>query len=436
MITRFSPSRSLTLLGLGCAAALGLLAAQGCNSNSNGSPDGGVTPPPPPGDKGRTFCETYSAGITQSVTLRNLTAGEEVDYIIDCPVEISQGVLTLEPGVTVQFKGTGSGIVVTGNGGFKAAGTAQAPIRLTSDAKQPGSWSGVMIASNNVENVLEYVTIQYAGSKSSESIAGNPSVSLALVGTDARLKMSHSTVRDGNGYGLIVEEDILASQTSFTNNEFVDNTSYPVGLRFSTLDLLNSSNKFGSKSSDFAQITVLEAEKSVTTDKTFKNLGLPYRIVGMIEQAGGLLKIDPGVTLIFDTGAGIQQTSRSVRFEFVGAPSQPIVMRGKQEGRGVWTGIHVTSGAANQIRFANISGGGSTMLGASPDAFGNIVLDTYSYQDGNLGVYDCKLEKSGGHGIVVVRSAAQGAPPKINIAADKANTFKDNTKSDIGYIDY
>lgn len=73
--------------------------------------------------------------------------------------------LTIEPGVIVQFEGSSNGIATEENAGLNAAGTADKPIRLVGKTPEKGAWKGVVFGSNNVANKLSYVTVLHAGSE-------------------------------------------------------------------------------------------------------------------------------------------------------------------------------------------------------------------------------------------------------------------------------
>src|SRR5690606_16392590 len=86
-----------------------------------------------------------------------------VDYIMNCD-PVVDGDLTIDPGVVIAFKSdAGMRIGKYGNGKVQMKGTAEKPIVLTGVNKSKGSWRGIQISSDNKANVMEYVTVEYAG---------------------------------------------------------------------------------------------------------------------------------------------------------------------------------------------------------------------------------------------------------------------------------
>ena len=86
-------------------------------------------------------------------------------------VEIAEGTsLYIEPGVTVTCKAdvpVPVEIVVLGN--IYCMGTAEKPVTITSDTRQPASWGGIVCGYNCAEAVLSHVELAYAGATPTES---------------------------------------------------------------------------------------------------------------------------------------------------------------------------------------------------------------------------------------------------------------------------
>ena len=95
-------------------------------------------------------------------TLRHYGGTLSGDVVLTEKLVVEDGTLTIEPGTTIKFEGTNTGINVQPGGKIVAAGTASEPITFTSNLANPsrGAWGTFYVFSSN--NRLEYCTIEYA----------------------------------------------------------------------------------------------------------------------------------------------------------------------------------------------------------------------------------------------------------------------------------
>lgn len=142
------------------------------------------------------------------------------------------GSVTIEKEVTIEqgalFEmGTDVKIIVatnTGPGIIKALGSSTEPIVFTGRSKVKGAWGGIIVMTGSVENVMDYVEIEYGGGTDLDiyMAAGNLGVH-----SDSYLSISNSTIENSANYGLIVRESrnaiINISNVTYANN---DNTDY------------------------------------------------------------------------------------------------------------------------------------------------------------------------------------------------------------------
>ena len=106
--------------------------------------------------------------------------------------------------------------------GVTAQGTAASPIVLTGQEKTPGYWNGLQLwDSNSVNNILDYVTIEYAGG------GGFPSANLAVINTMEfpRIQVQHCTIGHSAGWGVLVDQHATVNGDMATVNTFADNAS-------------------------------------------------------------------------------------------------------------------------------------------------------------------------------------------------------------------
>jgi hypothetical protein len=151
-----------------------------------------AAPTAPPSTEEKSPAETVtptSRQITKSgIITQNETWSGEI--FIPQGVEVAEGItLTIEPGTVVKFKhwrygytepSERSALVVRGT--LRAIGTAEKPIRFTSDAPDPKhkDWQGIIFYQPSVDSILDYCIIEYCHN---------------VFATDADFTLSNSIVR-------------------------------------------------------------------------------------------------------------------------------------------------------------------------------------------------------------------------------------------------
>ena len=103
-------------------------------------------------------------------------------------------------------------------------------IVLTGHEHTKGYWNGVAFnRSNSTDNVVDYVTIEDGGGKqySAGTLKDSEKANLQLNGhgqdVDVRIKVTNSTFRNSDGYGLSVYPNVTFDACN--NNEFENNRS-------------------------------------------------------------------------------------------------------------------------------------------------------------------------------------------------------------------
>lgn len=200
--------------------------------------------------------------LPQSIT-GNLHLTNEATYLVNGKTSVgggrntASGTLTIDPGTTVQGIGQGIDYLVVQPGSkLYAEGTATAPIIFTGPTDQPGSWAGLVLAGNAVNNgctgatpcafeadstvtfggqddndssgVLRYVQIRYAGQVIRENEELNALTLLGVgrgtvidhiqvhAGKDDGLEMFGGTVNVKHYVGTAVEDDCLDFAEGYT----------------------------------------------------------------------------------------------------------------------------------------------------------------------------------------------------------------------------
>lgn len=97
-----------------------------------------------------------------------------IPYLITGEVSIygTGNVLTLEPGVEIQFESLGQ-LYIRDKNALLSKGTSKNPILMRGVKSNPGSWKGLYYAfTKNNNNILEYTEIRDAGNAADDSKAG------------------------------------------------------------------------------------------------------------------------------------------------------------------------------------------------------------------------------------------------------------------------
>ena len=154
--------------------------------------------------------------INTDKTWRALTAPYNVTGTFSIDADAT---LTIEAGATIVFDRSKTIVI---HGGLKAIGTAKNPIVFTGKGDTPGYWSGLKyFRTNNADNILDYVTIEYGGEYYAGLFIDSENAS-----SYTRISVTNSTFKDNAGAGIYIRYDEYAkynkdidSSNIFINNE-------------------------------------------------------------------------------------------------------------------------------------------------------------------------------------------------------------------------
>ncbi len=123
--------------------------------------------------------------------------------------------VTIEAGSELVFQ-TNAGLGVYDEGSFTVNGTATEPVIFRSESGQPGTWRGIHIETNDINNRISYATIEDGGSN--YVYCCNTKANVLLKG--GQLTVENSTLRDSGGCGIAVQSNGNLTETgnTFTNN--------------------------------------------------------------------------------------------------------------------------------------------------------------------------------------------------------------------------
>ena len=231
--------------------------------------------------------------ITVNTTLKDL--GLPVDYVFkanDFLVVKDNAILTIEPGVTIQFTEIrkGGGLHITAGATIKAEGTESKHIQFTGATSEPGSWYGIYIDSKT-DNTFTYCDFLNIGSEARTDKGGFQLYS-------AKAGFSHCKFTNGLGYGLRAVWN-PCEISAFDNNVFEGFENYPPVL-FRADNSMNLLEKFD-MTSDFTNnaYAYIEIWPRMPKAAIINQTTVPYYFYQELELSYQLT-INEGVTIYME----------------------------------------------------------------------------------------------------------------------------------------
>jgi hypothetical protein len=224
--------------------------------------------------------------------------------------------LTIEPDTIVEVEAAGYLDVAPydDNAALVALGTAEAPIVFTSaaDAPAPGDWQCIFVWESSASTQLEHVLLEYGGQACQAS--GNDYESMLVVQSSAR-SISDNRFEASSGHGAMLLGDVR----SFADNSFGDNGAPSLHVSSEFMTNVGSGNAFDDPN-DFIEVDTTFAYGSTGT---LQNLGVPWRITGMLKVGQGSdLTIAPGT--VMEMGGSSIEVFRGT-MSAVGEPGNEVV---------------------------------------------------------------------------------------------------------------
>jgi hypothetical protein len=342
-------------------------------------------------DNATITAEATTVEISSNVTSdRTLTPENRYLVTANC-VGIEDGAtLTIEAGVHMEFEANTCIRINGNNAALVASGTESDPITMVGTESDPeGWWQGVASYSTNPNNELNYVVIEDAGS-SGWAYMNDQAASVAI-NDDNQLTVTNSTIRNGGGFGLHVQE--AAGDLTFSGNTFSGNQTAPVNVPFTLIGEIDAASNF----EDDTFVRIWDANPN-SGDVTIDALNVPYRITNNPGLDGDVsVTIDPGVKMEFTANSSLQVNSDNASLVVNGESDNEVVMTATPDNQnaGFWQGVAIYSNnPTNEISHATIEYAGSSSWGYMSSS-ANIGI-----QDGaQLTLNSSTITDSGEHGV-------------------------------------
>lgn len=311
-----------------------------------------------------------------------------VDYRVTGDL-IAVGDVTVEPGVVMAFDG---GALFVGEGSsLEALGTSELPIIASPSSEGIGSWAGID-ARGDVR--LDGVTLEGAGNQDRTNSNYEAPASIT-VQKGARLSMSNSTVRDGDGYGVFSDHE--STLPTFDSNTITGHTLGPVRTDAVVAHVYNASNTFAGNQVE--GISVNPNFSSIEDDVKWEALDVPYFITKEVSTPslsvpeGSSLTLAAGTRVEFEEGVPL-----SVRgtLSVDGTADAAVTLTSRDADNTAWGGVLVRDdGTANFDHAELMHGGAVDLTSSNYDAPANLTL-----RDGaSVEMRDSVVSMGAGYGI-------------------------------------
>lgn len=296
------------------------------------------TPEPAPAPTPQTGLENLLAVDVSAVSCTEELSSSDIDgtetipagcYLIPRTLTLrDDDFLTLEPGVIFKFAAN-TQITVGDGSSLTALGTEANPIVFTGEQPSSGFWRGVEFNfSNNLNNQLENVVIEYAGAGSGTDNAAlelNANSSFVTRVSANRVLLRHSLNR-----GFTIDDGSILER--FDNVISTSNSS--TGLVTPEIaGSIGSTSQFTGNTVD--GITLSNIDVDVVS--TLPNFGVPWFVDSLTVDAP--LEIAAGNMLVFDSGGDVT-VGDSGSLRAIGTDDTPIVFTASQMTPGYWQGIN------------------------------------------------------------------------------------------------
>lgn len=290
--------------------------------------------------------EAHDPVIDSDITTdRTLVTLLNSQYFVSRDIDVSAA-LTIMPGVVLEHGSAVRIDVLAAGGSLNADGTMSEPIVFTAEGETAGYWEGVIIRSNDTNNVLNYVEMSYAGEYPND---GN-----LELGDGARVVITNSTFTNSATAGIMANGD---ATLDFTNNVFTDNTGPALNIPAQLVGQMDSGSDYYDTAAPNEKAFINVRSATLTGDHSWPATDAPFRFQGGTEIQDGTVTIAAGADFLFDSAARLNVTSTGV-LQAVGTASEPITMIGEGMTRGYWEGVVIQSNDANELTHVEVAYGG------------------------------------------------------------------------------
>jgi hypothetical protein len=364
--------------------------------------------------------ETYEEDFTEDTTI----GADCTRAVVKEFLGMESGVtVTVAPGTRVEFE-ENAGIYAEEDTALHARGSCEAPILLTGAESTRGHWRGIAYdGSNQPDNVLEHVTIEYGGGPLGFNTWERKVAPSNLLVLNSRVAVDNCTIREAPTYGVSVVEGQTTVE-SFESNHITENGFAPAYTDPKNAHFFSDGSSYVGNEDDHVRIIrgTLPQEQSVT----WQNLDARFLPEDMVDLYGEL-EIAAGATLSFGEDAWMY-VNEPARLRANGLDSETeevdeILFTAEDERRGHWRGLvfYQANQSENELRNVTFEYGG----GRLPDATTRSRAEPANVTAFNsrLSVDDCTMRESANWGISI-----RGQDTPMTTESFTGNTLTSNSE--------
>ena len=391
-----------------------ILSLAGCSDVASPVAPTLPTPGAPPAESGQ--CAFQAESITVATTWVDTSSA--CDYEVTGTLNVSNGQLTIEPGVVVRF-GQDASIWFQDGGSLYAVGTPQQRITFEGASAVRGFGKGLYFRSGSYESRIEYADLRYLG-KLGEVVISERLQNGAISGfLGGELTLKNTTVMGSNHFGAELDRRSLILK-EFANNRFYDNGDAGVVVSPESVGKLDAASDYlgGAQPNAVPYILVFNQDDDLSGTVLWPYVGVPYGVQYLYLE-GGEHVVQPGVEFVFGEEGNFDLDYGTLTA--IGTPQQPIIFRGLQATPGWWEDIYL-DGSAARFEHVEVRHGGFNDLYSDR----SITVNDSSFQIDNSVVAD-----GSGAGIVCIfgGDVVVGAGTRFENLADVPYGIADSCKS-------
>lgn len=289
---------------------------------------------------------SYTGNTNDYVVVEEQDVAEDMTIsALDVPYQIentpyieSDAQVTVNAGVTMEFKANSGIRVYSDDAALIVEGTQNNHVLFTGTEKSVGFWRGLAIDSSHPNNKIDHAIVEYGGFESWGYIEGAGNVS---VRNGSRLQLSNSTLRHSKSFGLYVEGG--SDLPNFSSNLFTSN-DVAAAIPTTLMGAPDAGSDYMGNTNDY----VLVEEQDVAEDMTISALNVPYRVENTPNIEGDAqVTVKAGVTMEFKANTGIRVYSDNAALIAEGESGNPILFTGVDQSPGFWRGLAIDSSHPN-----------------------------------------------------------------------------------------
>jgi hypothetical protein len=230
--------------------------------------------------------------------------------------------------------------------------------------------------------------------------------------------ISSSTISNSGGYGVYINSQ--NTNNSVVGTTFLDITNSDVSVPF---NVIGTTIQTGNIWSSSTPVELMSGSQSAGSQWKSLGTGFAYLATSNIVITSGLLSLEPGVHIKFQSGFGMDVHTTLVA---EGTDVDPIILEGAGSTAGSWNGVELQG--QYKVKFCTINNGGQTAPIGYTDA-ANVYFGSGSsistYPQTNNSFENCSLSNSAGYGAAI--KLGKYDP----VTGTTTNTYTTNASGDI-----